>query len=104
MVGVDITSLNMPIMQTKYGLQTADTVAARDTNLRILLGAGFSHLQSHYISEWVIQTTNYPAGRTTHTYNTPKIKDSPFINDDFVQVSNDLNVAVANAPKQWKAK
>ena len=102
MVGVDLTSLNLPVIQAKLGLQTADTTAARDFNIRQALGAGYSHLQANYISEWAIQSTTYPAGRTT--FSTTRVKENPFINDDISQIFVDMNVGLINSPKYWRAR
>lgn len=104
MAGNELTSLNVPLIVTQLGLQSSDTSTARDFNVRRMLERGYSHLQAHYVSEWYIQTTNYPGNRTSIVPRTTKVKENPFINDDPGQIDLDKGNGLTNAPKQWRAK
>lgn len=59
MVGVDITSLNLPKIRDDLQLRTDETEESREFNVRTTLLAGYSVKQASFIAEWVGKNARY---------------------------------------------
>jgi hypothetical protein len=88
MVGVDITSLNVPKIAEDLELKEGDEFL--EHNILTLLNAGYSHLQAAYIAQWVDKGgSNFEEPPVTR-----QLDENPHIPESLVEIEQDMQAGL----------